>query len=281
MPIQDCLSGRDRGRKGARGHGLRGCGAGRMPDAADLHLAMLAVLAGQPRTGLATIQALATRMYAGAPLPPSLQAWRTARGWHRPRIQYPPEQERLMTATTHDHGPDAASPPARRDFLALTAAGAAAVGAGAIAWPLVDSMNPSGDVLAMSTIEVDLAPVELGQGIIVLWRGQPVFIRHRTEDEIKLARETVVADLRDPATDSARVKPGHEQWLVVSAICTHLGCVPGGSRSNQPRGEFGGWFCPCHGSQYDTAGRIRKGPAPLNLPLVTYAFLTDRKIIIG
>ncbi len=186
-----------------------------------------------------------------------------------------------MTATTSDLGPDAESQPARRDFLGLTAAAAAAVGAGAIVWPMVDSMNPSSDVLAMSTIEVDLTPIALGQGVIVLWRGQPVFIRHRTEDEIKLAREAVVAELRDPATDVDRVKPGHEQWLVVSAICTHLGCVPGGSKSNQPRGEFGGWFCPCHGSQYDTAGRIRKGPAPLNLPLVNYAFQSDTKIIIG
>jgi len=186
-----------------------------------------------------------------------------------------------MTATTSELGPDAESPPGRRDFLTLTAAAAAAVGAGAIAWPLIDSMNPSGDVLAVSTIEVDLAPIELGQGIIVLWRGQPVFIRHRTAAEIALAREAVVAELRDPATDAERVKPGHEQWLVVSAICTHLGCVPGGSKSNQPRGEFGGWFCPCHGSQYDTAGRIRKGPAPRNLPLVNYAFQSDTRIVIG
>ncbi len=186
-----------------------------------------------------------------------------------------------MTATPATLGPDAESHPSRRDFLSLTAAAAAAVGAGTIAWPLIDSMNPSGDVLAMSSMEVDLTPVALGQGIIVLWRGQPVFIRHRTEAEIQLARDVVVADLRDPATDADRVKPGHEQWLVVSAICTHLGCVPGGSKSNQPRGEFGGWFCPCHGSQYDTAARIRKGPAPRNLPLVPYAFQTDTKIIIG
>ena len=186
-----------------------------------------------------------------------------------------------MTAITSDLGADAESQPARRDFLGLTAAAAAAVGTGAIVWPMVDSMNPSSDVLAMSTIEVDLNPIALGQGVIVLWRGQPVFIRHRTEAEIALARNTVVAELRDPAADADRVKPGHEQWLVVSAICTHLGCVPGGSKSNQPRGEFGGWFCPCHGSQYDTAGRIRKGPAPRNLPLVNYAFQSDTRIVIG
>ena len=184
-----------------------------------------------------------------------------------------------MTPPTSDLIPDPAEQASRREFLMLTAA--TAVGAGAVVWPLLDSMNPSGDVLAMSQVEVDLAPVPPGQGIIVLWRGQPVFIRHRTEAEIRLARDTVLAELRDPAADADRVQPGHEQWLVLSAICTHLGCVPGGSTSSQPRGDFGGWFCPCHGSQYDTAGRIRKGPAPANLPLVPYAFLTDSKIVIG
>ena len=186
-----------------------------------------------------------------------------------------------MTAITSELGPDAEDQPSRRDFLSLTAASAAAVGAGAIAWPMIDSMNPASDVLAVSTLEVDLSPILPGQGVIVLWRGQPVFIRHRTEEEIKLARDVVVAELRDPAADADRVKSGHEQWLVVSAICTHLGCVPGGIKSNEPRGEFGGWFCPCHGSQYDTAGRIRKGPAPRNLPLVAYAFQTDTRIVIG
>ena len=186
-----------------------------------------------------------------------------------------------MTATTLDFGPDAEGQPSRRDFLSLTAATAAAVGAGAIAWPLIDSMNPAGDVLAMSSTEVDLAPVVPGQGIIVVWRGQPVFVRHRTAAEIALAKEVVVAGLRDPATDADRVKQDHEEWLVVSAICTHLGCIPGGISSSQQRGEFGGWFCTCHGSQYDTAGRIRKGPAPRNLPMVPYAFQTDTKITIG
>ena len=186
-----------------------------------------------------------------------------------------------MPATTADVGLDAPTAPTRRDFLSLVALSTAAVGAGAAVWPLVDSMNASSDVLAVSELEVDLSPIQLGQGVIVLWRGQPVFIRHRTEAEISLARATVVADLRDPQSDADRVKKGHEQWLVVSAICTHLGCVPGGSRAGEPRGEFGGWFCPCHGSQYDTAGRIRKGPAPANLPLVPYAFQTDTKIVIG
>jgi ubiquinol-cytochrome c reductase iron-sulfur subunit len=169
----------------------------------------------------------------------------------------------------------------RRDFLSLIALTTATAGAGAIAWPLVSSMNPSGDVLAMSQTEVDLAPIQPGQGVIVVWQGRPVFIRHRTEAEIELAREVVLADLRDPQSDAERVKPGHETWLVVSGVCTHLGCVPGGSSSNQPRGDFGGWFCACHGSQYDTAGRIRKGPAPANLPGVPYVFATDTRIVIG
>jgi ubiquinol-cytochrome c reductase iron-sulfur subunit len=186
-----------------------------------------------------------------------------------------------MTATTIDQGPDAEIQPTRRDFLSLMAASTAAIGAGAIVWPMVGSMSPSADVLALAQTEVDLTPIELGQGIVVMWQGKPTFVRHRTEAEIRQARETVVAELRDPATDADRVKPGHEQWLVTSAVCTHLGCVPGGSKPSQPRGEFGGWFCACHGSQYDTAGRIRKGPAPANLPIPPYAFVTDTKIKIG
>ena len=180
-------------------------------------------------------------------------------------------------ASAHGPGPDAS----KRDFLKLVAGASAAVGLGAIVWPMIDSMNPSQDVLALAEIEVDLAPVALGSGIVVSWRGQPVFVRHRTDVEIKEAAEVVVAELRDPATAESRVKPGHEQWLITSAICTHLGCIPLGIKAGDPRGEFGGYFCPCHGSQYDTAARIRKGPAPRNLPLVPYGFLTDTKIKIG
>ena len=183
------------------------------------------------------------------------------------------------TATPPDLGPG--PDVTKRDFLKLVAGASAAIGAGAIAWPLIDAMNPSKDVLALAEVEIDLSPVALGQGIIVSWRGQPVFVRHRTETEIKEAQDVDVSTLRDPATDAARVKAGHEQWLITSAICTHLGCIPLGSKPSDPRGEFGGWFCPCHGSQYDTSGRIRKGPAPLNLEVPPYTFTSDTTIRIG
>lgn len=164
----------------------------------------------------------------------------------------------------------------RRDFMTLTATGVAGVGAACAAWPLVDSMNPSADVLALSSIEVDISAIEPGQTHTVKWRGKPVFIKHRTDEEIKEAQETEIDKLIDPEEDSARVKPGMEKWLVTIGICTHLGCVP---LSNQ--GEFDGWFCPCHGSHYDTSGRIRKGPAPLNLAVPPYEFISDTKIKIG
>lgn len=167
----------------------------------------------------------------------------------------------------------------RRDFLQLTAAAFGAVGAGVFAWPLVNSMNPAADTLALSTIEVDLAPVQLGQSITVVWRGKPVFIRHRTEEEIQKAREVDVATLIDKQADDKRVqKP---EWLILVGICTHLGCVPIGQKTGEPRGDYGGWFCPCHGSHYDTSGRIRKGPAPKNLHVPEYQFLTDARIKIG
>lgn len=164
----------------------------------------------------------------------------------------------------------------RRDFMTLTANSMAAVGVACAVWPLVDSLNPSADVLALSSIEVDLTNVKAGQTITVKWRGKPVFITHRTEQEIKEAQEVKLSELRDPQTDAERVKKGYEQWLITIGICTHLGCVP---LPNQ--GEFDGWFCPCHGSHYDSSGRIRKGPAPLNLAVPTYEFLTDSKVRIG
>jgi ubiquinol-cytochrome c reductase iron-sulfur subunit len=188
----------------------------------------------------------------------------------------------MTTLPANDpHDPLAENLPSRRSFLTLVATGSAAIGAGAIAWPLVASMNPAGDVLATAQTEIDLAPIEPGQGIILLWRGRPVFVRHRTEAEVRLAQETRPEALRDPSPDADRVKAGHEEWLVVSGVCTHLGCIPGGSKSAEPRGEYGGWFCACHGSQYDTAGRIRKGPAPANLPVPPYEFLTESRIRIG
>jgi ubiquinol-cytochrome c reductase iron-sulfur subunit len=140
-------------------------------------------------------------------------------------------------------------------------------------------MNPAADTLALSTTEVDLSSVAVGQAITVTWRGKPVFIRHRTQAEIDTARADDKADMKDPQADEKRVqKP---EWLILLGICTHLGCVPLGQKPADPKGEFGGWFCPCHGSQYDTSGRIRKGPAPLNLAVPTYSFLTDTSVRIG
>lgn len=164
----------------------------------------------------------------------------------------------------------------RRDFVVLTASAVAAVGAACCAWPLVDSLNPSEDVLALATTEVDLSNIAVGQTIKVMWRGKPIFITHRTEQQIKEAEAVPLSDLRDPETDEQRVKKGHEQWLVMIAICTHLGCVP-----IENKGDFDGYFCPCHGSDYDSAGRIRKGPAPKNLIVPSYKFISDTKIVIG
>ncbi len=165
----------------------------------------------------------------------------------------------------------------RRDFLVMTSYAMAGVGAAAVAWPFIDSMNPAADVLALSSIEVDLAPVAEGQEIKVKWRGKPVFIRHRTAKDIEAAKAVNVAELRDPEPDDMRVKKGHDQWLVMIGVCTHLGCVPLGGQ----QGDYQGWFCPCHGSHYDTAGRVRKGPAPKNLIVPEYTFLTDSRIKIG
>jgi ubiquinol-cytochrome c reductase iron-sulfur subunit len=166
----------------------------------------------------------------------------------------------------------------RRDFLYLTTGTVAAVGGALALWPFINSMNPSADVLALSSTEVDLSPVEVGQSITVMWRGKPVFIRRRTEDEIKLASETP-NDLPDPQKDSDRVV--NPEWLVVVGVCTHLGCVPLGQGSTEPRGDWNGWFCPCHGSHYDISGRIRKGPAPDNLMVPEYKFLDESTIKIG
>ncbi len=167
----------------------------------------------------------------------------------------------------------------RRDFLYLTTAAVGAVGVLGFAWPFIDSMNPSADVLALATIDVDISPIAVGQAITVTWRGKPVFIRHRTPEEIELARQTELGGLIDPQPDAERVL--QPEWLVVIGICTHLGCVPLGQKPNDDRGEFGGYFCPCHGSHYDTAGRIRRGPAPRNLDLPEYVFLDETTIRIG
>jgi len=167
----------------------------------------------------------------------------------------------------------------RRDFLIYGSLGMGALGTALAVWPFVDSMNPAADVLALATTEVNLAPVQEGQSITVTWQGKPVFVRHRTAKEIEMAQATDVSTLRDPQADEARVQQG--PWLILVGICTHLGCIPLGQKAGDPRGDYAGWFCPCHGSHYDTAGRIRKGPAPLNLVVPPYKFMDDTTILIG
>ena len=186
-----------------------------------------------------------------------------------------------------------AEPPNRRDFIVIAAQAFAGVGAALALWPFIQQMNPDASTQAAASLEVDLSPVKEGQAITVLWRGKPVFVRNRTKEEITRAVEVKVADLVDPsarndalpektpATDLNRTKKGKENWLVLVGICTHLGCIPKGQSIGDARGDFGGWFCPCHGSHYDTAGRIRKGPAPRNLEVPTYDFVSDTKIKIG
>ncbi|MFT6558568.1 ubiquinol-cytochrome c reductase iron-sulfur subunit [Sneathiella sp.] len=162
----------------------------------------------------------------------------------------------------------------RRDFLYIAAGGVGAVGTALAIWPFVDQMNPSADVLALSTTEVDIGAIEEGAEITAVWQGKPVFIRHRTADEISAAESVDVASLPDPQADSDRIlKP---EWLIMIGVCTHLGCVP-----LKESGDFEGWFCPCHGSHYDTSGRIRKGPAPTNLAVPPYEFLDDNTVKIG
>ena len=184
-------------------------------------------------------------------------------------------------ASTH---PGPSGDVTKRDLLSLVATAGAVIGIGAVAWPFIDSMNPSKDVLALASVDLDLSPIEVGQGITILWQGKPIFVRHRTAAEIKEAQDVPLSQLIDssaPASDADRTKAGHDQWIILIGICTHLGCVPLGNKPSDPRGEWGGWFCPCHGSQYDTAGRVRHGPAPANLAIPPYAFATDTKIKIG
>ena len=167
----------------------------------------------------------------------------------------------------------------RRDFLVLTAAALGGVGAVVTAWPFIDSLNPARDTLALSTTDVDLSPVQVGQRLTVVWRGKPVFIDHRSPEEIKKAQDVDWHSLRDPQPYSARLKK--TEWLFLIGVCTHLGCIPLGNKPGDDRGPYGGWFCPCHGSVYDTSGRIRQGPAPLNLVIPPYEFTSDTAIKIG
>ncbi|MGE7368074.1 ubiquinol-cytochrome c reductase iron-sulfur subunit [Neorhizobium sp. NPDC001467] len=179
--------------------------------------------------------------------------------------------------------------PTRRDFLYLTTGMAGAVGAIAVAWPFIDQMRPDASTLALASIEVNVAALQPGMSLTVKWRGKPVFIRNRTPKEVEEANAVALADLKDPVARNANLGAeaeatgidrsageGKENWIVMIGSCTHLGCVPLGQA-----GEFGGWFCPCHGSHYDTAGRIRKGPAPQNLAIPTFAFTSDTVITIG
>ena len=162
----------------------------------------------------------------------------------------------------------------RRDFIFTASYALGAVGVGAAVWPLIDQMNPDASVKALASTEVDISGVEKGQSITVLWRGKPVFIRRRTEEEIVKAKDVKLEDLPHPETDEERAK--NPEWLVMLGVCTHLGCVPLGDK-----GEYGGWFCPCHGSHYDTSGRIRKGPAPTNMEVPKYEFVNSNTIKIG
>ena len=162
----------------------------------------------------------------------------------------------------------------RRDFIFTASYALGAVGVGAAVWPLIDQMNPDASVKALASTEVDISGVERGQSITVLWRGKPVFIRRRTDDEIAKAKKVDLKDLKHPEKDEDRAK--NPEWLVMLGVCTHLGCVPLGDK-----GEYGGWFCPCHGSHYDTSGRIRKGPAPTNMEVPKYEFVNSNTIKIG
>ncbi len=169
----------------------------------------------------------------------------------------------------------------RRDFLNVAAVSFAGVGTVVAVLPLVNQMNPSADVLALAETEVDISKIAPGQAIKTSWRKQPVFVRNLTPQEIQAANRVPLGELRDPQTLAERTKPGKSNWLITLGVCTHLGCVPLGTGEGENRGEYGGYFCPCHGSHYDTAARIRKGPAPLNLQVPEYQFVSDTVVQIG
>ena len=189
----------------------------------------------------------------------------------------------------HDISSETSGEPTRRDFLYLATGMAGVVGAGAVAWPFIDQMRPDASTLALASIEVDVSSLQAGMSLTAKWRGKPIFIRNRTEKEVEEAKAVALADLKDPVARNANLPTdaeandldrsageGKENWIVMIGSCTHLGCVPLGQA-----GDFGGWFCPCHGSHYDTAGRIRKGPAPENLHVPTFTFVSDTVIKIG
>lgn len=186
-----------------------------------------------------------------------------------------------MATVQETHGEEGADGVRRRDFIHIAAVSFAGVGAAAVVAPLVYQMSPSADVLAQSSTEVDISAIQPGMAIKTVWQKQPVFVRNLTPAEIAAANAVGAAELRDPQTLAERTKPGKENWLITLGVCTHLGCVPLGAAEGENRGDFGGYFCPCHGSHYDTAARIRKGPAPLNLKVPPYEFASDTVVAIG
>ena len=167
----------------------------------------------------------------------------------------------------------------RRDFLQLSTLTLGGIGTAAFIWPFIKSMSAAADTLAAGSTEVDISMIEEGQSVTIKWRGKPVFIKKRTKEEIEAAKMVQASDLRDPQDDADRVQK--EEWLVLVGVCTHLGCVPLGQKLSDTKGDYDGWYCPCHGSHYDTSGRIRKGPAPTNLDVPPYSFLNDTTIKIG
>ncbi len=193
----------------------------------------------------------------------------------------------IMATVEHSDGTLAAGPDTtddgvrRRDFINIAAVSVAGVGAAVTLYPLVNQMNPSADVLALASIEVDLAAIQPGQAVKTIFRKQPLFIRHLTAAEMQAANAVAVGELRDPQTLAERTAEGKPQWLITMGVCTHLGCVPLGAAEGENKGQFGGYFCPCHGSHYDTAGRIRKGPAPKNLEVPAYSFTSDTVVTVG
>ena len=184
-----------------------------------------------------------------------------------------------MMADTAENQAVPTTDESRRDFLLHATVATGVVGTAVSLWPLINSMNPAADTLALSSVEVSLACLQEGQAVTISWRGKPVFARYRTADEIAKARSEKWEDLPDPQPDEDRVQD--ERYLIVVGVCTHLGCIPLGKKTTEPRGEYGGYFCPCHGSHYDLSARIRKGPAPANLEVPEYTFLSETNIRIG
>jgi ubiquinol-cytochrome c reductase iron-sulfur subunit len=185
----------------------------------------------------------------------------------------------ILKVSMTDANTPSSNEPTRRDFLSLTAGAVGVAGVACAAVPLVGSLAPAADVLALANTEVDISKIAVGQSTTVMWRGKPVFIRHRSAEEIASAKADDGAEMRDPQTDAIRAE--RPEWLVLVGQCTHLGCVPSGQKMSDNKGDYNGWFCPCHGSHYDASGRIRKGPAPLNLAVPPYKFVSDTKILIG